>query len=348
MNRSGAATIARWLFVTLALLAVALPRFDLKDPGPIRRFTSGATSTAYGLPIDVEGYRRLSEYYRGSMPADSMLAPFCFRPLVPALASALPWSSQTSINVVNLLALLLTVVVLDRLTKLLGYGDRARFVGSLLFVISFPTFYYGTIGFVDPPTVLAVTLAALLTLQGRQLALFAVVPLAVLIKETSAWLSFLPLAWAWARGRIDARSVGISVGLFSSAVATVAAVHARSDFPDPGFIWIPQVAGVLRNAVRPRTWISLFLTLGLPALLAGAALLTGRAAALRREQRRFLVAGTVMALGLYAYSLTSAYADGRVVWVAIPFLLPLAIAWFDSRSVPVPSEFPPRPAPAAR
>lgn len=318
------------MFLAVVLLIVALPRFNVRDSGPFKRYTASATATPYGLPLDVEGYRRLSEYFRGQTPADSLIPPFCFRPLVPLTASLLPVDSHTAINLINLASLFGVVVVLDRLMRHLGFGSRARVVGSLLFIVSFPTFYYGTLGFVDPPSLLIVTSAAYLALQGKYLSFLGLVPLAVLVKETNAVIAFLPAIHAWATGELSSANLRLTVSSLVLALMTAIAIHAILPFPNPGFIWWPRMEAVLKNTSRPRAQLSFLLTLGLPGALAVAALVGGRAKdVLRRSDIRFLLGGAGLALALYAYSLTAAYADGRVVWIIYPFIIPLAAVWFE-------------------
>jgi len=174
---------ARWLLLTACLAAVALPRFNLHDPGPIRKLTARATATVYGLPLDVEGYIRLADYYRGRIPADSLIQPYSYRPLVPLAASLLPFDAQTAINVIDALCLLLTVIVLDRFLALLGLDSRARNAGCLLFIVSFPTFYYGTIGFVDPAAVLFAALGAYAVVREKTALFVATLIAGVLVKE---------------------------------------------------------------------------------------------------------------------------------------------------------------------
>jgi hypothetical protein len=328
----------RWFLLAVLLLAVCAPRFNLWDPGPIKRFTASATDTPYGLPLDVEGYRRLSEYFRGDTPADSLISPFCFRPLVPAAASLLPFSSLTSINLLNLVSLFLTVVVLDRTMKQIGLGERARLVGALLFIVSFPTFYYGTLGFVDPPSLLVVSIASFLILRGQDRAMFALVPLAVLVKETNAIIALLPAIRGWASGeRPIGPAVRLSATLAFIALLVAAGIRVVAPFPDPEFIWWPRLAAVLKNTSRPRAQLSFLLTAGLPTLLAVVGLFAGRVQArIAREQYRYFVGGSLLALSLYGYSLTAAYADGRVVWIIYPFAIPLAAAWFERQPVPKP------------
>src|SRR5436309_10427173 len=130
---------AKWLLLGACLAFVALPRFNLRDPAVIKRHTS-ATATRYGLPIDVEGYRRLVLYYRGEAPPDSMIPPFCYRLLAPYVASFIPAPALTAINVLNLLSMFGTMLIIDLVLRYLGIRGRARTIASLLLIFSFPTF----------------------------------------------------------------------------------------------------------------------------------------------------------------------------------------------------------------
>jgi len=316
----------RWSALVLVLLAFALIRFDLRDPGPVRRLTAGATATRYGLPLDVAGYVRLTAYFRGQAPADSMIPPYCYRPLVPLVASALPWRPLTSIDVLDVACLLGTLVLLDRLLLHVGYGTRARTIGCLLFAASFPTFYYGAIGFVDPAVLLALTGMALAAIRGRRLSFAIWLVAGVLIKETNAIMAALPGVWSWARGA-RREALGRLVPPALLAVAIVVGIRMLAPFPEPGWLWRPSAAAVVENLARPRALLSLILTIGLPGVAAIAALATGRAArALSAAHLRFFLVASALAATLYLYSLTAAYADGRVIWGAYPFLIPVAVA----------------------
>jgi hypothetical protein len=316
----------RWAALVLILLGFALIRFDLHDPGPVRRLTAGATATRYGLPLDVAGYVRLTAYFRGQAPADSMIPPYCYRPLVPLVASALPWGPLTSIDLVDVACLLVTLVLLDRLLLHVGYGMRGRTLGCLLFAASFPTFYYGAIGFVDPAALLALTGMALAAVRGRRLSFAIWLVVAVLVKETTAIMAALPGVAPWARGT-RREALGRVAPPALLAVAIVVGIRMLAPFPDPGWLWRPSPAALLENLARPRALLSLILTIGLPGAAAAAALVTGRAArALSPEHLRFFLTASALAAALYLYSLTAAYADGRVIWSAYPFLIPVAVA----------------------
>ncbi|HEU4724087.1 MAG TPA: hypothetical protein VFU59_02190 [Candidatus Eisenbacteria bacterium] len=321
----------RFAVLALLLVVVCIPRFQMWDPGPVGRLAAGAKSGPWGHPIDVEGYERLVQYFRGAAPADSMIAPFCFRPLAPAVASVIPAPPGVAINLVNIASLLLVLLVLERIGLLAGLGSRGRWAAGLLFTLSFPTFYYGAIGFIDPVAILFASIFLLLTLQGSGLLLLIpALVLAVLAKETNAVLALLPLAGAYAGGRWNREAFLDAVVLLATAAGTYILVRAAEPFPGQDVVWLPSLAAAAENLSRPRTYLSLALTIGLPGALAGLALATGRAkATLTAPSLRVLATGTMLAGLLYAYSIFAAYTDGRILWIAYPCLAPIAAAWWE-------------------
>jgi hypothetical protein len=219
---------------------------------------------------------------------------------------------------------------LDRLLHGLGFSDWTRTMGLILFTVSFPTFYYGTIGFVDPPSVSLITLSAHLTLRRRYVAVGAIGLLAVLVKETNAVIALLPLLHAWANRALNLRTVGLTVGCLAGAAVTTIALRLVTPFPNPEFFWTPYWSSMSENLTRPRALLSLLLTLGIPGALAAASVAAGRASkGMDATAFRFLIAGCGLCVCLYLYSLTSAYADGRIIWASYPFIIPLALTWFE-------------------
>ncbi len=316
----------RWIALVALLAAVVAPRFNLNDLGIVHRFTATAKATPYGLPLDVEGYVRLVQYHRGVLPADSLLTPYCYRPLIPFAASRLPFDPLTSIDVVDFVCLLLSVVALDGILGFVGFGVGARTLGSILFIVSFPTFYYGTIGFIDPGCVLLVSLGTLYSLRRKTLLVALCVVVGALVKETNVLIALLPGIVAWARHSLKPRAAIQVALLVLLGLSTVLCVRLLSPFPGREWLWIPRWEILRDNLARPRAYLSFALTLGLPAALAALAVIRDRArGGLRREDYRFFAGGVILILLVYLYTLPAAHADGRIVWVIYPFLIPIAL-----------------------
>ncbi|HEX7079369.1 MAG TPA: hypothetical protein VF363_13175 [Candidatus Eisenbacteria bacterium] len=333
VERKRAVATGAWIAAEMAaLVLVASIRFDYRDPGLVGRFTTSVRALPFGHGIDVEGYIRLTEYFRGLAPADSMMPPYCFRIIAPLAASAIPAAPLTALDLVDLASLLATLLVIDRAMRRMGLGNRARVIGGAMFAVSFPTFYYATVGFVDPVAVFAVALLLWCVVADAPVwGTAAVAVLAALVKETNAAFSILPLAFQAARGRRTLRDLGPRALIPLACVAAILGVHALAPFPDPGFTWKPSLASVAENLSRPRTYLSLALTVLIPASLATMSLVSGRAKAIGAPLLAVLGVGCVLASAMYLYSLFSAYTDGRIIWIVYPFAIPIAVAWFRSR-----------------
>jgi hypothetical protein len=328
--------MSRVLALSALLVLVCIPRFNMWDPGPLRAMTAAArTATEFGHPIDVEGYARLVRYLRGEVEAGALIAPFCHRPLGPGLAAALPAAPITAINLVNLASLIAALWLLDAITGLVAPGPRARWLAGLMFVVSFPAFYYGTIGFVDPVALATASLVLWLMLKGASMAvLVPALALAVLAKETNAALAVLPFGAALARGSVvrpgGARRVAI---LMAAGVGTFLLVQALMPTPGQDVRPLPKLAVAIDNLSRPRTYVTLMLTMAIPAALAVLAVRTGRArAVMPREGLAVLLTGATLAALLYAAAIFAAYTDGRMTWMAYPFVIPIAASYFPPSS----------------
>jgi hypothetical protein len=260
-----------------------------------------------------------------------MLPPYCYRPLGPYLASFIPASPLTAINLLNLVALFITLVFLDRVLGLLGVGGRSRMVAGLLFIFSFPVFYYATIGFVDPLAILWATLLFYLTLRGSWWPAAVCSVLAVLTKETNLVFTPLPGAWLWLTHRRGARLWAPAIlGPVASLVA-VLSIRALAPFPEQGWFWKPSLDDLTTNLSRPRAYLSLIMTLGIPGVLAIVAIFRKQPwTSFGAPAAGLLALGCLMASSLYAYSLVSAYADGRVIWIVYPFAIPIAASLLGS------------------
>ena len=321
------------IVTTIVLLVlVCLPRFNMWDPGPMRGWTTTSRVVPWGHPIDVEGYVRLVKYFRGEAAAGELIGPFSSRPLGPALAAAIPVEPITALNLVNLASLIVTLWLLDATCGLLGLGSRARWAAALLFVLSFPTFYYGTIGFVDPVALAASALVLMLVLRGAPLAaLVPAIAFGVLAKETNAALALLLIGAGVARRSVGAATIR-AAALLAAGLATFLLVQALMPSPGQDLRPLPRLAVAIENLSRPRTYLSLALSIAIPAVLAAVALWTGRArGVIPREALAVLLAGAGLSAGVYVASIFGAYTDGRLIWSAYPFVVPIAATLWDTR-----------------
>ena len=73
------------LGLMLGVVLVAAPRFNRQDV-LIGQWTGGK----YGANLDSAQYEQMVHFIRGEAPKESLVAPFCYRPITPLLAAPLP------------------------------------------------------------------------------------------------------------------------------------------------------------------------------------------------------------------------------------------------------------------
>ena len=271
------------------------------------------------------------DWIRGESSHGTLYAPYSYRVLFTALASQLPFDSMTSINVLNLLFLVGTLILLYRLQETLAIQARPALWGCALFVFSFPTFYYGTVGYIDPGFLFLLALglnliygkvwwAAALTigfgLLGKEGTIMLLPALgAALWQETRSWRP--TLGWLLV-------AAGLWIALWYGVRALVPVANQ--------FQWSISIDLLLANLARPRSWLTL--------IMSGSTLLVPFLLVLVRRQplARPTIKGTYaplwtglgVAIGYYMYSWTTAYVDGRMLWPVYLFAIPIAISWTTS------------------
>lgn len=327
---------AIYLCLAVGLMLVTLPRFDRHDPVWLEKYTN---IDAFGRKIagelgDSAAYVAYVRWFRDEGPDWSVPAPFAYRPLAPFLAAQLPLDPMSSLNVVNLASLFVGLWFILKTLRRLSLGPAWQAMGGGLFVFSFPTFYYATVGYVDPVLVCFVAVAAYVMLVGRWWAFAACLALGLLANEKS--LIVLPPAIMCIRSSKMSGRAKVAAVMALVTIAGCSLALARATGPSgPGYAWTPSLEVAKANLVRPRAWLAMGLSLGLPTLLLGVALARDRGTprSCGRGERAALLVGYLSALAVGGYSVFGAYVDGRYGWATYPFAIPVAMAlWHDRRN----------------
>ena len=283
------------------------------------RFNRVATDGSFSDSIQ---YRLFIEYFRGTATAAELAPPYSFRPLLPFAASLLPMEALTALNVLNVLALAVSVLVLFSLLGRMAVPPMRALGAVAVSVVSFPVFYYGAVGIVDPALIALLTGGVWLLHARRFLGLALLIFVGTFVKESIVILippAVVLLYFAEPRRGRAVLTAAALVGAYFLG-STLTRVLSPSDAT---FFWTSSWETFLSNVSRPRFWAATALSFGIPGLLA---LSPSRArAAWTGEDRPFaltMVVGVLMAGGVFAYSIVSAYPDGRFSWLAYPFLIP--------------------------
>ncbi len=306
-------------FLVLSLVVIIIPRFNWGDVGPLKPFV--------GIkPFDIEQYVDYTEFFRGEMDDNSQLeGPFVYRPLTPFLASFLPFDALTSINLVNLFVLLLALIPLIKMLQLLQFKRNYVFIGGILFVYSFPLFYYGTSGYIDSVLIGFIMTAVYLMLSNKIILFFVVFALGVGVKETIVLLIPVFAIYLFIQRNFSLKK-NILLLLSLILVYSICTILLRNFTPESEtYIWLPSIEVFVDNMVRSKTYLSILLTFGIPGI--GALLFIY--VSLRKHslisQQPALLTGLVVSMLISFFSLFAAYADGRHIWTSYPFTIPLAL-----------------------
>ncbi len=306
-----------------------MPRFNQHD------WAVSAITGTDGINLgDAEHYIEVAGFFAGE-PRDSLtlVAPFSDRPLAPAIASVLPGGHMTGLNIVNALAVLAACFATFFTSLRLGLGRRYSLVATTLLGVSFPVFYYGTIGYVDPVVLAALAVGLLATVHERWWLVLVIVIFGVLTKESAGVAGMVAAVYlvtsrpTIVRGRTYVWVLGMI------AAIGIAYIMSRNLVPGDGSgSWDPTIQKLKNNLGRPRSTIAVVLTFGLPTLIVVAA---GAKANLKSTfptpVLAALISGVVLAIAQLIVASATAFLDGRLVWGAQPYLVILAAAVVKSR-----------------
>jgi hypothetical protein len=302
--------------------------------------------------IDQRNYMNFVEYFRGNMPLDSVRSPYSFRPVVPYVASFLPFEAMTSINVLNTFIIILTCFLVWFILHKLDFEFEYRILGGLLFIVSFPVFYYATTGYVDAAATMLIFAILALVLYEQYYLLIPAMILAALTKETC--IVVFPFIFLYIYSK---SSTGGKESIFLQSLKSlippedkklrniyffvwisficflVAMIIARKSFgmygTGSGYLWLPSAEHLSDNVYRIKTYLSLILSMGFPGLLTMLYLISKKN---KKQDALYvsLMVGIITALILWVYSYFSAYSDGRYIWAAYPYLIPLGLKYLKS------------------
>ncbi|MCF6285944.1 MAG: hypothetical protein L3K26_12215 [Candidatus Hydrogenedentes bacterium] len=291
------------LFIMVATTLLALPRFAHTTPDSIY-------------------YTDLVDYFRGTLPRESLHTPFAFRWVVPRIASALPGvPPHVAMALCSVLATIASYLVAARLLANLLRSQTQLIAAVFLLVLSFSTVNYASAVLTDAAGFLVLVSACYAMQQHRYLLLGGILVVGTGVREST--LLMLPVLWIFLYLQPRSQWVLTATGL--SAITLLAALASRWYFADlPAYFWTPTWSRFADNMARPVSWATVTLTLG-PLLLALAA--TRRSTTpLPRDLRAFIIAIALPSLLLIAFSTTAAFMSGRFCWPLYLALVPL-VAW---------------------
>ena len=316
------------IILIISLIVVTIPRFNWGGMGPLKSFVGGK-------PFDIEQYETYTKYFSGEKEKGSeMEGPFAYRPFVPFLASFLPFEALTSINLINLLFLIITLYPLVGLLKHFKLEGNYLLLGEVLFVFSFPVFYYGTSGYIDSVLIAFIMMGTYLLLNKKLFLFFLTFVIGMSVKETIIILIPVFAVYLFFLKNVSLRK---KIMLFLSLIIIygMGMFFLRRFTPGAeSYIWYPSFDIFFSNLARSKTYLSIFLTFGLPGIGALSCIYKFLRNKVGFTQEAVLITGLLISMLISFFSLFAAYADGRHIWTSYPFTIPLAIIYLKSLKKP--------------
>jgi hypothetical protein len=325
---------------SLLIILISYPRFNRQDLGLLKKITSneklefisdkGVKYT--NLSLDSQQYLKLVKYFRNSTVENrkELTVPYCYRPLAPLIASIFPFDEMTSLNLLNVLSLILGLFLLELIIMELGVAGIPKYLALLLYVMSLPTFYYGAIGYIDPFFILLLILGLFILIKKQWIIFPFYIFLSVFGKEGIVIL--LPVAVAFSIAETKARKKALIGMSLSFAAYILGVIIARILFSSHNqYMWIPSIKLILLNIARVRGYISIVVSFGLPGLFSLLLIKKALVKHITNDIPFFwpLTCGFAMTIIYCIFGLIATYADARSIWPCYVFCVPLTAIYFS-------------------
>lgn len=312
--------LTKIVVTALFFMAMVLPRFN------------GNKLLVKQEPYDLKYFKAYVEYFR-DQPLTAPLRPATnWRFLVPYLASKIPFDAVTSINLVNCVFLILALGVFYKTLELLKIEPNKIWHSLWLFILSFPMFYYSTIGYVDASLFFFIALSIYFTITNKPGLFLLSILLGLCVKETIAMAIPFYLFYHLKTDRKKAIYTSL-LAIVSFLVlfylikktAPVSIEGSENNF------WKFDLANMKNNFFRINTWLSFILSFG----FLGLVILTElRKLSIYKILDNQLILSCLVCIGcaffFYTLSYLSTVADGRVIWLTYFYLI---IIWNTSKTI---------------
>ena len=262
---------------------------------------------------DSSHYLDMADFFSGILSGSELIAPFCYRPMLPLIAAFLPVAAELSFAIINIIFLVLTAWVIFYSSLKRNPSPLVAFLTTLVFTVSLLFVFYGAVVLVDPGAAFFLALAYYYMTedgQGKKIALL--LTLGVLFKE----LALVGVLTYLLYGRFK------EWWLMIPPLGTYVVLRLITPSGNPGYFWAFHLENFTFNlAATLRTF--LFGITPFLILLVFAFLYIRRSNAEDSETRTWLLAAGLPALAYLFLGLFFAHFDVRFFWPTYLLLIPL-------------------------
>lgn len=303
-------------FTILLFFAMILPRFN------------GNQYIVKQEPYDAKYFQNYVEYFRGNPLTIELRPATNWRFLVPLIASYLPFSALTSINVINSFFLALGLFVFYVALQLLNVPNIKRWQALWLFLFSFPMFYYSSIAYVDSAVFLFISISIYATIRNNFWLFFLSILLGLCVKETIAISIPFYLFYHFKNHQTKAILVTIiSLFIYIFGVYLIRKYAPLSVESTRNNFWQFDLKSVHINFNRFNSWFSVIASFGLVGLLFLKNILSKTITEIYKNPLYLACLACIgSAWFLYFLSYFSTIADGRIIWLSYFYMLILVVS----------------------
>lgn len=274
-------------------------------------------------PYDAKYFKNYVEYFRGNSLELALRPATNWRFLVPLIASYLPFSALTAINLVNALFLALGLFIFYHALQLLNIPNIKKWQSIWLFLFSFPMFYYASIAYVDVSLFLFIALSIYATFKKQEWLFILAILLGLCVKETIAISIPFYLFYHFNSNRKNAVFVtAITFILYLLGIYIIRKYAPVSLESNRNNFWTFDLKSASINFHRFNSWFSIILSFGLVGLLFFKELFTKTFRQIIENPLYLACLASIgSALFLYFLSYYSTIADGRIIWLSYFYML---------------------------
>jgi len=308
-------------FITAVLfLLITLPRFN------------GNKTFVQNTSYDAKYFISYVEYFRGEPMTDILKPATNWRMLVPFVASSLPFKPATSINLINLICLGFSLFFLYYTLRFCGVNDSDSWIWLLLFICSFPTFYYTSITYVDPGVMLFISISVFASFIRSPVLFIGSIAAGTLAKETI--LIVIPFYFLLNYRKSFKSTVIvliITIAIYYFETKLIRTIAPLSSGYSNDVFWSFSTQSIQNNLHRINSYFAMPLSFGLVGMLYVYSLVKQKYQLIKNPLVLASIVCVLIAFGLYIISYCTTIADGRMIWQAYYFMIPVSANYFASK-----------------
>ncbi|MFN4082215.1 MAG: hypothetical protein ACK4K9_01145 [Bacteroidia bacterium] len=295
---------------------------------PLIRFNSN-TYLIKQQSYDQKYFAAYVEYLRGIKPKEPIKPATNWRILLPAIASILPFDPKTSLNIVNYIAFILSLLITGKTVEFLTENKQLKINVMLIMQYSFPAFYYTCIGYADTLCLMFISLGVYATVSNKLLLYFLALFFGFLSKESAVLLIPFASVYQYFHSKKSAFLVAILSPILVILLRFILVKYApvTHGYSNKLF-WQISYQSFWVNFFRFNTWFASIATM-LPVFVIF--FIYRKKIPIRIYYS--IIFTSICSILLWAYSFITTIADGRLLWQLYPVML-LSLATHSKLKTP--------------